>query len=105
MEMRTSRKNRKSSPETSPKANVSRGKTHSPKKAILTRREREVLACLAEGKMYKEISDYLSVTLDTVRFHSKRIYKKLGVRSRTEAVLWFLREANLEKSKTTQRCR
>jgi DNA-binding NarL/FixJ family response regulator len=78
---------------------------NSPKKKALTRREREVLACLAAGKMYKEISADLNVTLDTVRFHAKRIYKKLGVRSRTEAVLWLLGKGTLERSKTTQRCR
>jgi|SRR5438128_660964 DNA-binding NarL/FixJ family response regulator len=105
MEMRLSINTRQSFRKVSQRRRAAVGKPHLAKRTALTRREREVLAGLAAGKMYKEISDELSVTLDTIRFHSKRIYKKLGVRSRSEAILWLVREGTLESSKTTQRCR
>ncbi len=57
----------------------------------LSRREREVLEYLAKGLPYKEISDLLSVSIDTIRIHIKGIYSKLHVHSRGEAVAKFLR--------------
>jgi RNA polymerase sigma factor (sigma-70 family) len=57
----------------------------------LTAREREVLDCLAEGWLYKEIADRLGISLDTARKHLKNIYRKLQVSSRTEAVVRYLR--------------
>jgi DNA-binding NarL/FixJ family response regulator len=56
----------------------------------LTHREREILQQLAQGARYKEIADTLSISLDTVRTHLRRIYEKLHVHSRTEAVVKFL---------------
>jgi DNA-binding NarL/FixJ family response regulator len=56
----------------------------------LTKREHEILACLAQGQQYKEIADSLSISLETVRAHVRHIYEKLHVRSRTEAVVKFL---------------
>lgn len=56
----------------------------------LTDRERDLLALLARGKAYKEISDQLGISVDTVRSHIRRIYKKLHVHSRTEAAVKFL---------------
>jgi DNA-binding NarL/FixJ family response regulator len=56
----------------------------------LTKREHEILACLAQGQQYKEIADVLSISLETVRAHVRHIYEKLHVRSRTEAVVKFL---------------
>lgn len=58
--------------------------------SVLTAREREVLELLAQGAMYKEIAGKLAVSLDTVRTHLRKIYEKLQVHSRTEAVLKFL---------------
>lgn len=52
----------------------------------LTVREREIIEMLAQGAMYKEIADQLSITLETVRSHIKKIYDKLHAHSRTEAV-------------------
>jgi DNA-binding NarL/FixJ family response regulator len=52
----------------------------------LTAREQEVLELLAKGFLYKEIGDALSISYDTVHAHVRRIYEKLHVRSRTEAV-------------------
>ncbi len=52
----------------------------------LTRREKEVLACIVEGLSYKMIADRLSISYETVRSHVKKIYEKLHVASLTEAV-------------------
>jgi DNA-binding NarL/FixJ family response regulator len=57
----------------------------------LTPRECEILELLSEGLLYKEIGDKLSIKLDTVGTHIKSIYRKLHVRSRTEAVMKFRR--------------
>jgi len=55
----------------------------------LSERENEVLRLLAEGSMYKEIAHRLNISVDTVRTHVRKIYEKLHVHSRTEAVLKF----------------
>jgi DNA-binding NarL/FixJ family response regulator len=51
----------------------------------LTPRELEVLTLLAKGCLYKEMSDRLGISMNTIRTHLKRIYEKLHVQSRTEA--------------------
>jgi DNA-binding NarL/FixJ family response regulator len=53
---------------------------------VLTTREREVLALLAEGRDNREISAALSVTLATTKSHLARIYAKLDAKNRNEAV-------------------
>lgn len=58
----------------------------------LSRREEEILNCLAQGFATKEIAAQLSVSYDTIRTHLKHIYGKLNVRSRTEAVIKRLNE-------------
>lgn len=57
----------------------------------LSPREREVLTMLSRGDRFKEIADNLGVSIETVRTHVRRVYDKLQVRSRTEAVVKFLR--------------
>ena len=57
----------------------------------LSPRERDVLDGLAEGQAYKQISDKLGVSIHTVRNYIRRIYEKLHVCSRTEAVAKYLR--------------
>ncbi len=57
----------------------------------LTDREREVLDRLARGDYYKEIAGHLSISINTVRKHLTKIYDKLQVHSRTEAVLRYTR--------------
>lgn len=56
----------------------------------LTPRERQTLELLAEAFLYKEIADRMRVRPETVHQFIKRIYEKLHVHSRTEAVLKFL---------------
>ncbi|MBI2166117.1 MAG: response regulator transcription factor [Chloroflexi bacterium] len=57
----------------------------------LTSRELEVLALAARGLSNKEIAGRLSLTLSTVKSHLVNIFSKIGVASRTEAVLEALR--------------
>jgi DNA-binding NarL/FixJ family response regulator len=52
----------------------------------LSPREQEVLDYLAKGYLYKEIAAALSISYDTVHTHIRRIYEKLQVHSRTEAI-------------------
>lgn len=52
----------------------------------LSDREREVLQLLAKGLLYKEIAELLNLSPHTVATHVKRIYKKINVASRGEAV-------------------
>ena len=54
--------------------------------ALLTPREFEVLAALAEGMTYKAIARRLDISLHTVKFHVESLFRKLGARTRTEAV-------------------
>jgi len=58
----------------------------------LSPRETEVLTHLAKGYRYKEIAEALGINVETVRTHLRRIYEKLHVGSRTEAVVKFLQE-------------
>src|SRR5258706_12620329 len=53
---------------------------------VLTNREKEILQLLSKGLLYKEISDQLQITTGTVRIHIHKIYEKLHVQNRTEAI-------------------
>jgi len=57
----------------------------------LTPRQEEILGLLARGFVAKEIAQKLGISFDTVRFHLKDIYAKLHVRSKTEAVVKYLK--------------
>lgn len=58
----------------------------------LTEREQEVLSYLAKGFQYKEIADALGISTQTIGAHIRKIYDKLQVHSRTEAVVKFLKK-------------
>lgn len=58
----------------------------------LSVREKEILTSLTKGLSYKMIAVEHSISIDTVRFHIKKIYEKLHVHSMTEAVSKALRE-------------
>jgi len=60
----------------------------------LSQREREVLELLARGFLYKEIADSLQIGVATVNTYIRRVYEKLHVRSRAQAVAKY---ANLPK--------
>jgi DNA-binding NarL/FixJ family response regulator len=55
-------------------------------RALLTPREIEVLAALGEGLTNKQIARQLDISLHTVKFHVESLFRKLGARTRTEAV-------------------
>lgn len=57
-----------------------------PEEQPLSPREREVLDLLARGYLYKEIADALNISVPTVNTYIRRIYEKLHVRSRSQAV-------------------
>jgi DNA-binding NarL/FixJ family response regulator len=52
----------------------------------LSKRETEILQLLSKGLLYKEIADKLSISVSTVRQHIHKIYEKLHVQNRTEAI-------------------
>lgn len=52
----------------------------------LTRRERDLLASLAHGHTNAQIAKSLNISLNTVKFHLKNLYEKLGVNNRAQAV-------------------
>jgi LuxR family maltose regulon positive regulatory protein len=52
----------------------------------LSQRELEVLHLIAQGCSNQEISERLFVALDTVKGHNRKIFSKLQVQRRTEAV-------------------
>lgn len=57
----------------------------------LTAREKEIVTCLTEGLSYKMIACRLLLSLDTVRFHLRNIYKKLHVNSKAEVIAKVLK--------------
>jgi DNA-binding NarL/FixJ family response regulator len=63
-----------------------RAAPHPDESLNLSPREKEVLELLACGYLYKEIADNLGITVATVVTYIRRIYEKLHVRSRAQAV-------------------
>lgn len=57
----------------------------------LTTREMDVIKALARGLAYKQIADELGISLGTIRTHIERVYDKLHVHCRTDAVVKYLR--------------
>ncbi len=58
----------------------------------LSPRETEILDLLVQGLILKEVADQLGIGLETVRTHVNHVYHKLHVRSRTEAIVKYLRQ-------------
>lgn len=65
----------------------------------LSPREREVLELVARGYLYKEIAESLRIGLPTVNTHIRRIFEKLHVRSRSQAVAKFTHIPNAALAK------
>lgn len=62
------------------------------KQTKLTSRQIEIISELEKGKLYKEISLELGITLGTVKQHIHQIFQKLDVSNRTEAVICWKQE-------------
>ena len=60
------------------------------KDALLSPREQMVLDCLSKGLAYKQIADQMGIGVTTIRTYLRRIYEKLHVQSRSEAVAKYL---------------
>lgn len=58
----------------------------------LSDREKQILSNLAKGQSYKMIADSICISIDTVRYHIRNIYKKMHVHSQSEAVAKALRK-------------
>lgn len=59
--------------------------------AVLTEREKEILLFLSKGFANKELAEQLQISVPTVRTHLRHIYEKLHVRSRSEAIVKYLK--------------
>jgi len=59
--------------------------------ATLTRRELEVLSDLAAGRTNKQMARDQDVSLNTIKFHVRNLFQKLGVNSRSQAIAMYLR--------------
>lgn len=71
---------------------VPQAKTSEQEKCNLTAKEIAILQLLVNGYSYKMIAAEVKISIDTVRFHIKKIYDKLHVHSATEAVSRTLKE-------------
>jgi two-component system nitrate/nitrite response regulator NarP len=65
-------------------------KIHDNPLSSLTRRELEVLSDLAAGRTNKQIAREQGVSLNTVKFHVRNLFQKLGVNSRSQAISLYL---------------
>lgn len=63
---------------------------HSPASIPLAPREQQVLDLIVRGYVNKEIADQLQISIPTIKTYIRRIYEKLHVRSRAEAVAKYL---------------
>jgi DNA-binding NarL/FixJ family response regulator len=70
---------------------ASRGGRQGQKKHALTRRERQVIQLLAEGKSTKEVATLLDLSVKTAETHRSNIMGKLGLHSVSEVVLYAVR--------------
>lgn len=71
----------------------------------LTPREWEVLQLLARGDLYKEIGESLGISVPTVNAHIRRVYEKLHVRSRGQAVARYVQLPPRQTSPVAARTR
>jgi DNA-binding NarL/FixJ family response regulator len=60
------------------------------KETLLSPREQAVLECLSQGLAYKQIADQMGISVTTIRTYLRRVYEKLHVQSRSEAVAKYL---------------
>lgn len=55
----------------------------------LTEREKTLMAALAKGRTNTELADELGISINTVKFHLRNLYDKLGLRNRSQAIAFF----------------
>ena len=68
---------------------LSQPKPKSKTSDLLSKRQNELLSLLAQGYLYKEIAETMSISLPTVNNYIRRIYEKLHVQSRGQAVALY----------------
>ncbi len=73
-------------------------KPHAPLSA-LTPREAEILAYLSRSRSYDEIAALLSIDLETVRTHARRVRHKLGVRTSRELIGVYVPESKVPQGR------
>jgi DNA-binding NarL/FixJ family response regulator len=61
------------------------------KESTLSAKEHEIVVAIVDGLSYKLIADRLNISIETVRFHIKSIYRKLHVNSKAEVIVKSLR--------------
>jgi DNA-binding NarL/FixJ family response regulator len=67
--------------------NVFNKNTKQPADAdVLSKREREILELISKGFLYKEVAEKLFISTGTVKQHIHKIYEKLQVQNKTEAI-------------------
>lgn len=59
---------------------------NSKAETTLSSREKEVLQCISLGLSNQEIADYLNLSISTIKSHSSKLFSKLDVKRRTQAV-------------------
>ncbi len=59
--------------------------------SVLTPKEQELVIGLVDGLSYKLLADRMNISIDTIRFHIKNIYRKLEVNSKSEVISKSLR--------------
>jgi DNA-binding NarL/FixJ family response regulator len=62
----------------------------------LTEREHQVLLLIALGWNNIRIADNLNLSVRTIKFHTGNVYSKLGVKSRSEAIVWAWEHAEVQ---------
>ncbi len=55
----------------------------------LTEREKTMIAALARGRTNSELAEELGISINTVKFHLRNLYEKLGLRNRSQAIAFF----------------
>lgn len=72
-------------------------KKSNPAEDFLTVREEEIITLLDKGYLYKEIAEFMDVTLGTLKQYIHIIYEKMGVSNKTEAINKFYSRHDLTK--------
>lgn len=54
----------------------------------LTERQKQVVELISRGFTAQEVAEHLGVSLSTINFHKKRIYKALNIKSKHQLVVW-----------------